>query len=159
LASSGWNQEGMLMRSFFKRDPALVRRLAFQRTCSNLLGQPFCRMLCSPHGAALRQADQITRILTRQNLSEEQFHPERLEPEHVNSLRPVTRVLVAEDNPINQKLAKRLLEKLGCQVDLASNGVEAVQMWAQFGYNAIFMDCVMPEMDGYEATREIRMRE
>jgi two-component system sensor histidine kinase/response regulator len=83
----------------------------------------------------------------------------RLVPEHARSLTIVTRVLVAEDNPINQKLAKRLLEKLGCQVDVASNGVEAVQMWAQFGYNAIFMDCLMPEMDGYEATRQIRMRE
>ncbi|MBK7772298.1 MAG: response regulator [bacterium] len=66
------------------------------------------------------------------------------------------RVLVAEDNPFNQKVAQHILEKMGLRVDLAANGNEAVQMMVNFVYDLIFMDCQMPEMDGYEATGIIR---
>jgi CheY-like chemotaxis protein len=69
------------------------------------------------------------------------------------------RVLVAEDNPVNQLVTIRLLELRGFQVDVANNGIEAVEMHAEQPYDAIFMDCQMPEMDGYEATREIRRGE
>jgi len=69
------------------------------------------------------------------------------------------RVLLVEDNIVNQKLAAHLLRKFGCNVDVAANGVEAVKMWKALAYDAIFMDCQMPEMDGYEATAEIRKAE
>ena len=67
-------------------------------------------------------------------------------------------MLLAEDNAINQKLGIKILEKLGCRVDVASDGREAVAMAGNFPYEVIFMDCSMPEMDGYTAAREIRMR-
>ncbi len=65
-------------------------------------------------------------------------------------------VLVVEDNPVNQRMAVRMLEKMGCRVDVAANGAEALKKAAQSLYDLIFMDCQMPEMDGYEATAEIR---
>ncbi len=74
-------------------------------------------------------------------------------------LRPTwnKRILVAEDNPINQRVAVALLTKLGCQVEVAMNGEEARSLAAgQRPYDLIFMDCQMPVMDGFQATREIR---
>jgi PAS domain S-box-containing protein len=69
------------------------------------------------------------------------------------------RVLVAEDNPVNQLVTRRLLERRGFHVDIAADGREAVAMHAQASYDLIFMDCQMPELDGYDATRAIRARE
>ena len=69
------------------------------------------------------------------------------------------RVLVVEDNVINQKVAVRMIQKLGYGVDLASTGREALEAIARQSYVAILMDCQMPDMDGFEATRIIRERE
>jgi PAS domain S-box-containing protein len=69
---------------------------------------------------------------------------------------PRWRVLLVDDNTINQKVGTRVLAKLGCRVDVAGDGREAVQMYRNLPYDVVFMDCQMPEMDGYEATGEIR---
>jgi PAS domain S-box-containing protein len=66
------------------------------------------------------------------------------------------RVLVAEDNAINQRVAVRMLEKLGVRADVAADGREAVRMYRTMPYDLVLMDCQMPEMDGYAAAREIR---
>jgi signal transduction histidine kinase/ActR/RegA family two-component response regulator len=69
------------------------------------------------------------------------------------------RVLVVEDNAVNQRLAVRMLEKLGCRVDVAGSGREAIALWERLPYDVVFMDCLMPELDGFETTRAIRRRE
>lgn len=68
-------------------------------------------------------------------------------------------VLVAEDNKVNQMVAEDMLEILGCDVEMVDNGQEAVNAVAAQTYDIVFMDCQMPVMDGFEATRQLKESE
>jgi CheY-like chemotaxis protein len=78
-----------------------------------------------------------------------------LEP-MINALPTELSILIAEDNLINQKVAQSIFKNIGYEIDIARNGLEAVQLMEKSNYDVVFMDLLMPEMDGYQATSEIR---
>jgi CheY-like chemotaxis protein len=76
-------------------------------------------------------------------------------PEDVKCIMQTQKVLVAEDNKVNQRVVANMLERLGCSFDIANNGKEACEMFEENDYFAVLMDMMMPVMDGFEATRSI----
>jgi CheY-like chemotaxis protein len=72
---------------------------------------------------------------------------------------PGLRVLLAEDNPVNQLVARRMLERLGCSVDIAADGEQALALFEPGRYDLVLLDCEMPVRDGFSAAQEMRARE
>jgi len=152
----------LLFHSFVQVDSSLARRhegaglgLAISRRLAELMGGTLTVRSEEGHGstfvltAPLRVASGKAFIKGCEMLTDGVVTP----------MAGSRRVLLAEDNAVNQKLGVRLIEKFGCRADIAANGREAVEMSRSFPYDLILMDCRMPEMDGYAATREIRRRE
>jgi PAS domain S-box-containing protein len=81
-----------------------------------------------------------------------------VEPQAVQTFQG-RRILLVEDNPVNQRIARRALQKLAAEVTIANNGAEALERIAEAAFDAVLMDCQMPVMDGFTATRRIRERE
>ncbi len=96
--------------------------------------------------SVLNNRDPGGEIVTRHLMEDE--HESRLAANSFNG-----RVLLVDDVRANQKVAESMLIKLGVEVDLAENGLHAILQWKKGDYDLIYMDCRMPEMDGYEATR------
>jgi PAS domain S-box-containing protein len=102
-----------------------------------------------------RTGERGRQLVTRHSLAQDAPAIEMRQPPNGDAARR-WRILLAEDNSINQKVAAHLLERQGCVVDLAGNGAETVELAMRAPYDLILMDCQMPEMDGYEAARAIR---
>ena len=135
----------------------LLSSMGTRATRQELRAIGFAAVLSKP----VRQASlfgALVDVLGR--LSEEGSMPSSSPPPGGSPGAPLNlRILLAEDNPVNQKVALRMLERLGCRVDAVGNGREAVEALARTAYDVVLMDVQMPELDGLEATAEIRRRE
>jgi two-component system, sensor histidine kinase and response regulator len=155
------DMDGMELARAIRSDPALALPLVLltsvsYRGCAEEAQHAgFNAFLLKP----IRQSQLYDCIATVVGMASEPA-PQRLITDHtLTETASRARVLVAEDNAVNQRLAARMLEKRGCRVDVVANGLEAVEAVTRIAYDCVFMDCQMPEMDGYAATSAIRQRE
>jgi len=109
----------------------------------------------------VRQSRLFNSITAAMGFLSEKHSPPAVENRKVDkSKEPLgAQVLVVEDNRVNQEVARCILESLGCRVEMASNGREAVEIFSKTPYDLVLMDCQMPELDGYAATQIIREKE
>ena len=161
--------DGLMLAREIQRDPTLsgarlILLTSWDRRFSReeLAEHGIIRMLVKP----IRQLDLLGALLrcvhlgfaTLSNDALRSVAPmAEIEPaERTHSTVRPLRILVAEDNLVNQRVSRMQLKNLGHAVEIAANGVEVLELLARGSYDAIFMDCQMPELDGYDTTRQIR---
>jgi len=151
-----------LIKDFLEEIPEKDRpRLILLTSLSSILrdnelgDRGFCGTLTKPV-----RPSQLAQVLRGENLAAATLavkpEAEKTSPIATPASPDHPRILLAEDNPFNQKVAMGMLNMLGCTVEVANNGSEAVALLQEKPFDLIFMNCQMPEMDGYEATRFIR---
>jgi PAS domain S-box-containing protein len=158
--------DGMQLAKAIKEDPNLSSTRLVLLTSMGMLGDAkqarragISVYLTKPVKQSLLYDAIATTMGTPEGAEQEQKPPVTRHTIKEAKARSRARVLVAEDNAVNQKVAVMMLEKLGYRADVAANGLEALEALSRISYAAVLMDVQMPEMDGYEATAEIRRRE
>ena len=154
----------VLLSSYNEREGDTVGKQGFDRRLNKPLKLPALRTALlnlmndeveEPSASTEPVEETVTETVAKKQDAPTTKNPTSVEA-MTSEIRWRGRVLLAEDNAINQKLAKRMLEKAGIEVDVANNGAEALALVEQNEYAIVLMDCQMPELDGYEATRRIR---
>ena len=146
-----------LFEKFTQADSSNTRRYG-----GSGLGLSICRSLVERMGGVIgveSQPGKGSRFWFQISLPTVASVPEPEPPAPPSGQLPPARILVVEDNRVNQRVAAHMLARLGLETELAANGREAVERAAQTAFDLILMDCHMPEMNGYEATAAIRETE
>ena len=151
--------DGIELARHVKRDPALS---SLRLVLVTSLHSPEELARARAAGIEVYLSKPVKRVELFRSLAQAmgEAQEDRLNPKPGQALpRFQARVLLAEDNGVNQVVARNMLKALGCTPDIVPNGAEAVEAIRRTAYDIVFMDCQMPVMDGYEATREIRRLE
>ncbi|MSQ50313.1 MAG: PAS domain S-box protein [Betaproteobacteria bacterium] len=154
--------QSRLFQPFVQADSGTTRRFG-----GTGLGLAICKQLTDAMGGTLEMKSApgagatVTLQLTLPvgNIPQPDERPLSVVPAQAGAPAARQRLLVAEDHPVNLRMLARQLEQLGYDADLATDGIEALRLWRAGHYAALISDCHMPDMDGYELTREIRALE
>jgi signal transduction histidine kinase len=150
---------GMIFREFSQADPSVTRSFG-----GTGLGLAISQRLVEKMGGAIRVESTLGRgskftVEIYVRLADARDLPDSSQATLARNERfPGCRVLLAEDNLVNQRIGQRILEKLGCQVQIANNGREAITLAESAQFDVILMDLQMPGVDGLQATRDLRLR-